>query len=944
VENQFTFLGGVSAFYLNHSILGWIVNLILIILLVVFVATIIRVYTNRKRSLKLIFLRIKVPKREDKEGREMEGDQFGTQKDFIKQVGIMTHMLESLHAMKYERLWERWVRGQDFFSLEIAAIEGQIYFYIVVPQRLMTLFQKSLTSFYSDAFIEEVPEYNLFAEGCKANGCYLKLKKHFLFPIKTAQRINSEPLNGILNSMSKLNKNESAALQLVLRPRWSGWQKKGKDYAKEIFHKNEVKSFWSKINPLHWLKVIVGIFAIGTDGGTFENVDMASGSTRTTPQTDEMVKAIEEKGNHAGWDTVLRIVATGPSQSKATENMMVIRNAFGQYGAPHLNEFERVRYYSPRLLIINFIYRTLWRNWTQRIFFWHKTILGSEELSSLWHIPAAKFNDVANVAWQRFRITPPPDNVPDSGLHLGYNLHRGVRKEIYLNQSDRYRHLYLIGQTGTGKSVFLDFLIKQDLRSGMGCCVVDPHGDLVEQALGWIPRERADDVIVFDPSDIERPLGLNMLEADTPEEKDFIALEAMNMMIGLFGNEIFGPRIQDYFRNGCLTLMDDPDGGALTDIVRLFTDDAWQKHKVDRVKNPVVKSFWVNQMANTGQREKQEMIPYFAAKFGSFITNSLMRNIIGQTKSAFRFDEVMDNKKILLCKLSKGLIGDINANLLGMIFVNKIQVAAMRRQSKPSDERIPFILYVDEFQNFITDSFESILSEARKYRLGLVIAHQYIDQLISGGGGKSGGEQEKVKNAVFGNVGTMMNLKIGAKDAEYMAKEMGPVFGEGDLINLEAFNACIKENISNQISRPFSLKTIKWWEETPDDKPDKEVAEALTQLSRLKYGRDKDFVSREIIRRIGASTKSAEDSGPKSNPLTAGPPAPPPGMMGAAGSPLPPAGQQPPMPQGPPMMPQEPPMPPPPQAPPMPPYPPMGANGPVGQSFPPSPPSMPPGQ
>ncbi|MDZ4217358.1 MAG: type IV secretory system conjugative DNA transfer family protein, partial [Candidatus Gracilibacteria bacterium] len=255
---------------------------------------------------------------------------------------------------------------------------------------------------------------------------------------------------------------------------------------------------------------------------------------------------------------------------------------------------------------------------------------------------------------------------------------------------------------------------------------------------------------------------------------------------------------------------------------------------------------------------------YFAAKFGCFITNSLMRNIVGQTKSAFKFDEVMDSGKILLVKLAKGLIGDINSNLLGTIFVNKIQVAAMKRQRiADQSERQPFFLYVDEFQNFITDSFESILSEARKYKLGLVIAHQYIDQLIKKSAG--GGGDEKIKNAVFGNVGTMLNLKIGAKDAEYMAKEMAPVFTETDVINLEGFNACIKLSIHNQISRPFSMKTYKWWQEHPELQPDKEVGEALVQLSRLKYGRDKEFVSREIIRRIGVNISA--DSGPMSNPL-----------------------------------------------------------------------------
>jgi hypothetical protein len=840
----------------QHPILATILGIILSIATIFVLAHLIEWYYNRKRCLQMVFLRILVPKKEGKQEKEDEGEQFGSAKDFTKQIGIMTQCLESLSTLSSERLWYRYIAGQDFYSLETVAVGGSIYFYVVIPFSQKSTFQKIITSFYPTAVIDEVDEYNLFKPGSQAYGRYLTLKKSYAYPIKTYMHTNTEPMNAILNAMSKLRSEDSAAIQLVIRPREDGWQKKCKALVQDLYQNKTSGGFLSWFNPLTWIKMVVNIFAVGTD----QNVNADKGNDRTDPQTEELVKAIGEKTSHAGWDVVIRVVASSKSQSEAMEIVEIIRNAFGQFNSAEGNAFEKVLYFSYKKLLVNFIYRSMWRNMTSRIQ-GKRMILSSDEISSIWHVPAAKYNDVPNLIWQRFNLTPPPDNLPEKGdISLGYNLHRGVRTEIPMQLDDRFRHLYVIGQTGTGKSVFLDSLIKQDIRNGKGLCVVDPHGDLVEGALGWIPRERADDVIVFDPSDMERPIGLNMLEADTPEEKDFIALEAMNMMIGMFGNEIFGPRIQDYFRNGCLTLMEDPDGGALTDIVRLFTDEAWQQEKIKHVKNPIVKSFWVNQMANTGQREKQEMIPYFAAKFGSFITNSVMRNIIGQTKSAFKFDEVMDGKKILLVKLAKGLIGDINANLLGMIFVNKIQVAAMRRQRIADKEsRIPFFLYVDEFQNFITDSFESILSEARKYKLGLVIAHQYIDQLIKDG------KDEKVKNAVFGNVGTMMNLKIGAKDAEYIAKEMGPVFTETDVINLEGFNACIKLNVNNVITRPFSMKTYKWWEETPNDKPDKEVAEALVQLSRLKYGRDKEFVSREIIRRIGASITN--EAGPSANPL-----------------------------------------------------------------------------
>tara|TARA_B100000315_G_scaffold253861_1_gene293615 strand:- start:3163 stop:4338 length:1176 start_codon:yes stop_codon:yes gene_type:complete len=391
-------------------------------------------------------------------------------------------------------------------------------------------------------------------------------------------------------------------------------------------------------------------------------------------------------------------------------------------------------------------------------------------------------------------------------------------------------------------------MARQDFHNGKGVCVVDPHGSLIEDLLPYIPRERADDVIYFNPADTERPMGLNILEADSPEERDLVALDAMNMMVKMFGEEIFGPRIQDYFRNGCLTLMEDEEeGGAITDLVKLFTDEEWQKYKVTKVKNPIVRSFWEKQMAQTGQREKAEMIPYFAAKFGQFYTNALIRNIVGQTKSAFNVADCMNNSKILLMNLSKGLVGDINAQLLGMIAVSKIQVAAMRRQRMEKEARKDFFLYIDEFQNFVTPSIESILSEARKYRLGLILAHQYIDQLEKDS--KLSGAVS-LKGAVFGNIGTMMFYKIGPQDAEVCGKEMAPAFSEQDLINVDAFHGAMKLSVNNQPSRPFSIEVPRPWLDTTYQK-DEQAAEAFKQLSRLTYGRQKDFVDREILRRIG---------------------------------------------------------------------------------------------
>ncbi|USN58352.1 MAG: type IV secretory system conjugative DNA transfer family protein [Candidatus Peribacteria bacterium] len=425
-------------------------------------------------------------------------------------------------------------------------------------------------------------------------------------------------------------------------------------------------------------------------------------------------------------------------------------------------------------------------------------------------------------------------------------MHRGIKREIRMKNEDRFRHFYVIGQTGTGKSTQLLAMAKQDVENGNGVCVLDPHGDLARDLLNYIPRERADDVIYFDPSDTSRPIGMNMLEAHTEDEKEMVAMDSMNMMIKLFGNEIFGPRIQDYFRNGVLTLMDYPQGGAITDIVRLFTDENFRKDHVRHVKNPIVRAWWETTFASMGDREKAEIIPYFAAKFGQFITNKTMRNIVGQVKSSFDIGEIMQSGKLLLVNLSKGRLGDINSQLLGMILVSKMQMAAMRRDKIPKEERRDFFLYIDEFQNYVTDSIESILSEARKYRLSLNIAHQYLAQLEKSDALTK--SSLNLKNAIFGNVGSVMSYKIGPEDGEFMAKYYAPTFADQDLVNMDKFKAVMKLAVDNQPTIPFSIIPRNPFVDPGDPK----VAKAFVELSRLKYGRDEAFVSKEIEYRIGS--------------------------------------------------------------------------------------------
>lgn len=773
-----------------------------------------------KRSFSLVFLHILIPKKESDLDQKKEVQAQG---GFKEVVSVMEQLLSSLHDLK----------GGDYLSLEYLAYKGNVHFYMVVPGHLQDIVEKQITSYYPDAIVDLTEEQNIFTEKSYQAGGEFTLAKDFSYPLKTYQKLESDPINALTNSLSKLEEGEGAIVQILLRPVSDKWQDKVKKMAESIYENK-------KVEGISFFGLIKDLFKILTDSEKEEG--KLPDQKRLTPLMEEVAKSVETKSHKVGFDTTIRVLTSAKDKYTAKNILSNTANAFVQFAHPRMNKFV-FKEKPTKKLLYNTIMRLFFAVWPLR----KQMVLCTEEIASLFHPPHHKYNLSPAIKWQNYKLSPPPENLPDEGLLVGTTFFRGVRKEVRIKREDRFRHCYIIGQTGTGKSSLLQTLIKQDLRSGEGLCVMDPHGDLAKDVMPFIPRERADDVIYFNPADTERPLGLNLLEAETDEERELIALDAMNMMIKLFGPEIFGPRIQDYFRNGVLTLMYDPEGGALTDIVNLFVNEDFNKKKRQHVKNPVIKAWWDHTFDNLADREKKEMIPYFAAKFGQFITNSTMRNIIGQTKSSFDFNDIMQKKKILLVNLSKGLIGDTNAELLGMIIVSKLQIAAMRRQRMAKSERQDFFCYIDEFQNFVTNSIESILSEARKYRLGMVLAHQYIDQLEK----KNLGGQVQLKGAIFGNVGNVLSLKIGEIDAEFMAKVFAPVFSEQDISNMDAFKAVMKLSIDLQPSRPFSLTVQKPWE-MKGYIPDEEAAKAYEQLSRLKFGRQRDFIDKEIRYRMGA--------------------------------------------------------------------------------------------
>ena len=798
-----------------------------------------RYWQATKRSKNLVYMLISLPREDSQKDKEK-----ATEKDFREKIGIMEQFFRGMHEIKELNLINR-IKVKlfklDIVSFELVAQHKMVDFYVCTYKYYANLIEKQVTSFYPDADIQYVEPYEVNPKGNVMRSYFMYLKQPFWFPIRTYKVIENDPLNDMTNVLSKLKENEKAVIQIMVRPRGKKWAKKAELQGTALF-KGKKKS-----TGLGFLNTVFVSLLRGYDKavGTGSNAPGASGGdsyVRMLQTKEEIAKQVGEKAGQSGFDVSIRVFSSSPDRQRMQDLLNGILVAFNIFKNASANWFQNRRIF-PIDRINNWL---MLRNFKYRFFRYGEksSILVPSELASMYHFPNSRYNYTPVIRWLAYKVLPAPSSMQKEGILLGNNVYRGVKREVHFRKKDRMRHHYVIGQTGTGKSVYLGYLARQDIKNGDGVCVIDPHGDLIEDILHYIPKERAKDVIVFDPADQKRPMGLNILEAKSPTEQDMASSQATEIFIKLFGDEIFGPRIQHYFRNACLTLMEDQEEGAtLIDVPRMFTDDDFMKYKVSKVKNPVVRSFWEHEYASTGDRERQEMIPYFSSKFGPFITNTIMRNTIGQTKSAFNLREVMDNKKILLINLSKGKIGDLNTQLLGLVIVARIQMAAMSRVDMPESERKDFYLYVDEFQNFATDSFCSILSEARKYHLSLFMAHQYINQLVTS---KYGTSSTQIRDAVFGNVGTLQSFKVGADDAEYLAKEYAPVLTEQHVIGIPNYKCYIKLNINNATSRPFSLETIY---DTTGKNP--KIAKLVKDYSSLKHGRKRIFVDQEISARIG---------------------------------------------------------------------------------------------
>ncbi len=749
---------------------------------------------------------------------------------------------------------------RNYFSIEIALphVGNEVVFYAAVPDARKGLFEKQVLALFPGAkIVLKTDDYNIFNVSGISVGAYGSPSREAIFPIKTYEEFHEDPLNVVLNVFSKLEKEgEGAAIQILISP---VGEKYSYHYKKAIDNLRGGMPLSEAIKPIELvdtllregggllkgiLKESVGILGYAAGGSN-------AGAGAIKEKEKEKQKREEEKGKnkeryHDEMELIqkkisspvlatnIRVVASAGNRARAEEILDELESAFQQFTDTRGNgiKFKKIEKGKLERLLYDFSFRLFSPE--------HSFPLNLKELATMCHFPTPKTAQ-PQLKETRAGIAPAPLNIGGEGILLGVNDYRGAKTEIRFAKEDRVRHFYLLGQTGTGKTTLFKNMIIQDIKRGEGVCYIDPHGTDIEDILANIPPERADDVIYFDPGYVARPMGLNMLEFDAnfPEQKTFVVNELLSIFNKLFDMRVAGgPAFEQYFRNASLLVMEDPESGnTLLEIGRVMGDKAFREMKLSRCKNPIIRQFWANAEKTTGEQSLANFVPYITNKFDVFISNDIMRPIVAQEKSAFNFREIMDRRKILLVNLSKGRLGDINSHLLGLVLVGKILMAALSRVdmvgrgSPPPD----FYLYIDEFQNITTDSIATILSEARKYRLALNIAHQFIAQL-----------EERIRDSVFGNVGSMAVFRVGSEDAEFLQKQFDPVFSVGDLIKIENKNAYVKLLINGEPGKPFSMQTL------PPEEGRRDIAENIKELSHLKYGRARDEVEAEIMAKYNA--------------------------------------------------------------------------------------------
>lgn len=777
------------------------------------------------RSMNLSLFLVTLPQQIGDKEKEPALDQY------LRQV---EQFFSSLSGIKEGNKFKKILLGNPSFVFEIAVHRTgeQIHFYVACPRHLSQMIEKQILGFWPKANVQPANDYNIFNPSGNSAGAVFALVKSPIFPLRQSQEFGADPLSSITSVLTKLAKEgEGAAVQIVIRPSRRSLKKMAE---KTIGFMQKGQSAEEALKNVY---NDAGVMKFAQSGQKDERSNIQKPPPQITPLQQTQISAISQKVSQPLFDVNLRILASSQTESRTSEILGQLQSAFDQFSQPVLNQVKFKRHSGGKL-------KKLFYNFAFRIFSESESrLLSSGELASLFHFPASGQISTPNIKWLKSKQAPAPPNLAPEGLIIGKNVFRGEEKVVCIQEDDRRRHFYIIGQTGTGKSALMQELIRQDIEAGRGVALIDPHGELAEDVLGLVPANRVEDVIYFNPGDIDRPLGLNMLEYDPrfPEAKTFVVnelLEIFEKLYNLKSQGFGGPMFEQYMRNSLLLVMDDPESGnSLIEVPKVLADVNFRKYKLSRCKNIVVKNFWEQEAEKAGgEAALANMVPYITSKMNVFIANDLVRPIISQQQSSFNFRDIMDQGKILIVNLSKGKVGDINSFLLGMIIVGKILLSAFSRADLPSEQRRDFYLYIDEFQNVTTKTIASILAEARKYRLNMIFGHQFIGQL-----------DEDTRKAIFGNVGSFLAFRVGPEDAKYLLSEFEPVFDENDLVNIDNYNAVLKLLISGATSRSFNIATFA------PKKGDGEIRKLVKEYSRVRYGRDRAQVEAELYERLQKS-------------------------------------------------------------------------------------------
>lgn len=738
--------------------------------------------------------------------------------------------------------------GTGYFAIELAVANrsSDFSFNVAVHDAKKSLFEKQIHSVFHDAkVVERKDDYNIFNERGATAASYARFAKNSIWPIKTYDEFDYDPLNSILSGFAKIKTDgEGAAIQILIKPQGASHNKRYKKTLDDILKGEKIPEAIAKNDEGVFKYVegfLKGVVSLTESSEARERADAKK--KEAAQNVDQLsVEEIKKKMSAPVVAVNIRAVVSAENAAKAGVILGDIESSFNQFENTHGNKITFVRAEKAELkgLLYDFSFRLADDK--------RRLLVNLKELTSVMHFPATVMKSSPHLKTAKAGTAPAPLELPKEGVLLGVNRDRGVETKVFMTPDDRLRHFYVIGQTGTGKTTLLKNMIAQDIANGEGVCMIDPHGSDVEDILALIPKNRYEDVIYFDPSYTARPMALNMLEYDHryPEQKTFVVNEMLSIFNKLFDMKTAGgPMFEQYFRNAVLLVMEDPDSGnTLLDVSRVLSNRRYRELKLSKCRNPIVVQFWKEVAEKAGgEASLANIVPYITSKFDVFLSNDIMRPIIAQENSSINFREIMDQKKILLVNLSKGRLGDINANLIGLILVGKILMAALSRVDSLGKNLPPFYLYIDEFQNVTTNSISTILSEARKYKLSLAVAHQFIAQL-----------EEGIRDSVFGNVGSIAAFRVGAEDAEYLEKQFSPVFTAKDIMSIDNRNAYLKMLAHGRPVKPFNIETLA------PPKGDKNIAEPIKELSHLKYGKARDSVEAEIMEKYESMKIDAKAS------------------------------------------------------------------------------------